>query len=216
MPLVAIFLAHLCLWALQLNRYHRGLQHKQPSHTTLTTRPTTNPHNQTLTTSPHNPPIMASSPSISIWERGACTSINKGGIYCPMCATPRPKRKKVLGAIAGDIAAHTALADAMSGIPSVVGALPAAQAKKDRAKIAGAPKPVANAVAAFTRGSGKKGRDSRWHTRAGGKGVKGVFPGNSRYCCTRKSGYRTHACHEGAWSFSSNWCCSGNHWDGGG
>jgi hypothetical protein len=30
------------------------LQHKQPSHTTLTTRSTTNPHNQTLTTSSRN------------------------------------------------------------------------------------------------------------------------------------------------------------------
>ncbi len=37
-----------------------------------------------------------------------------------MCTTPRPKRKKVLGAIAGDIAAMLALADIMSGIPSNV------------------------------------------------------------------------------------------------
>jgi hypothetical protein len=73
-----------------------------------------------------------------------------------MCATPCPKRKKVLGAIAGDIAAHAALANAMSGIPSVVGALPAAQAKKDWAKIAGTPKPVANAVAALPAVVGKK------------------------------------------------------------
>ena len=73
-----------------------------------------------------------------------------------MCATPRPKRKKVLGTIAGDIAAILALADIMSGIPSVVGALPAAQAKKDWAKIAGAPKPVANAVAALPAAVGKK------------------------------------------------------------
>jgi hypothetical protein len=144
------------LVGLQLNRYRRGMQHKQPAHTTLTTRPTTNPHNQTLTTSPHNSPIMASSPSISGWECGACASINKGGIYCPMCATPCPKRKKVLGAIAGDIAVHAALADAMSGIPSVVGALPPAQAKKDWAKIAGTPKPVANAVAALPAAVGKK------------------------------------------------------------
>jgi hypothetical protein len=73
-----------------------------------------------------------------------------------MCATPCPKRKKVLGTIAGDIAAHAALADVMSGIPSVVGALPAAQAKKEWAKIAGAPKPVANAVAALPVVVGKK------------------------------------------------------------
>jgi hypothetical protein len=44
----------------------------------------------------------------------------------------------------------------MSGIPSVVGALPAAQAKKDWAIIAGAPKPVANAVAALPAAVGKK------------------------------------------------------------
>ncbi len=73
-----------------------------------------------------------------------------------MCTTPRPKRKKVIGTIAGDIAAHAALADAMSGIPSVVGALPTVQAKKDWAKIAGTPKPVANAVAALPAAAGKK------------------------------------------------------------
>jgi hypothetical protein len=48
-----------------------------------------------------------------------------------MCASPCLKHKKVLGAIAGDIAAMLALANLMSGIPSVVGALPAAQAKKN-------------------------------------------------------------------------------------
>jgi hypothetical protein len=73
-----------------------------------------------------------------------------------MCATPRPKRKKVLGAVARDIAAISTLADVMSGIPSVVGALLAAQAKKDWAKIAGAPKPVATAVAALPAAVGKK------------------------------------------------------------
>ncbi len=73
-----------------------------------------------------------------------------------MCATPRPKHKQVLGAIAGDIAAISALANIISDIPSVVGALPAAQAKKDWAKIAGAPKPVANAVAALPMAVGKK------------------------------------------------------------
>jgi hypothetical protein len=73
-----------------------------------------------------------------------------------MCATPRPERKKVLGTIARDIAAISALANIMSGIPSVVGALPTAQAKKDWAKIAGAHKPVANAVAAFPAAVGKK------------------------------------------------------------
>jgi hypothetical protein len=73
-----------------------------------------------------------------------------------MCATPRSKHKKVLGGAAGDIAAISALANIMSGIPSVVGALPAAQAKKDWAKIAGAPKPVATAVAALPAAVGKK------------------------------------------------------------
>jgi hypothetical protein len=73
-----------------------------------------------------------------------------------MCATPCPKCKQVLGGVAGDIAAISALADMMSGIPSVVGALPAAQAKKDWAKIAGAPKPVVNAVAALPMAVGKK------------------------------------------------------------
>jgi hypothetical protein len=73
-----------------------------------------------------------------------------------MCATSHPKRKKVLGAVAGDIAAISALADIMSGIPSVVSVLPAAQAKKDCAKIAGAPKPVATAVAALPMAVGKK------------------------------------------------------------
>jgi hypothetical protein len=73
-----------------------------------------------------------------------------------MCTTPRPKHKKVLGGVAGDIAAILALADIMSGIPSVVGALPAAQAKKDWEKIAGTPKPVANTVAALPTAVGKK------------------------------------------------------------
>ncbi len=73
-----------------------------------------------------------------------------------MCTTPHPKRKKVLGTVAEDIAAISALADIMSGIPSVVGALPAAQAKKDWAKIAGAPKPMATAVAALPAAVGKK------------------------------------------------------------
>jgi hypothetical protein len=73
-----------------------------------------------------------------------------------MCATPRPKRKKFLGVIAGDYAAHAALANAMSGILSVIDALPAAQAKKDWANIAGAPKPVANVVPALPTAVRKK------------------------------------------------------------
>jgi hypothetical protein len=99
---------------------------------------------------------MASSPSISDWECGACASINKGDIYCPMCATPRPKQNKVLGVLAGNQTAHAAFAQAAVGLPTVIGALPAAVAKKDWAFIAGAPKPVANAVAALPVAVGKK------------------------------------------------------------
>jgi hypothetical protein len=79
------------------------------------------------------------------------------GAFTALCALlPARRAKKVLGKIAGDFAAHAALADSMSGIPSVIGAFPAAQAKKDWAKIAGAPKPVANAVAALPAAVGKK------------------------------------------------------------
>jgi hypothetical protein len=80
-----------------------------------------------------------------------------------MCATPHPKHTKVLGVLTGDDAAHTAFARAAIGYPSAVAALPTAMAKK--------------------------GQDSQWRTRAGGKyfegasgeggkGIKGVFPGN--------------------------------------
>jgi hypothetical protein len=41
-------------------------------------------------------------------------------------------------------------------LPAVIGVLPAAVAKKDWAFIAGAPEPVANAVAALPKGVGKK------------------------------------------------------------
>ncbi len=93
-----------------------------------------------------------------------------------MCATPCPKHKKVLGAIAGDLAAHAALADAMSGIPSVIGALPAAQAKKDWAKIAGAPEPVANAVAALPAAVGKKAGTANGAPTPVGKASKECSP----------------------------------------
>ncbi len=49
-----------------------------------------------------------------------------------MCATPRPKHTKVLGALTGDEAAHTAFAWAAVGHPMAVAALPAAVAKKAR------------------------------------------------------------------------------------
>ncbi len=53
--------------------------------------------------------IMASSPSASNWECGACASFNKGGKYCPMCATPQPKCQELLAALAADVAAHAAV-----------------------------------------------------------------------------------------------------------
>jgi hypothetical protein len=78
------------------------------------------------------------------------------GHLLPYVRYSPPEAQKVLGVFAGDFAAHAALADVMSGIPSVIGALPAAQAKKDWAKITGAPKPVANAVTALPVVVGKK------------------------------------------------------------
>jgi hypothetical protein len=73
-----------------------------------------------------------------------------------MRTTPCPKRKKVLGVLAGDEAVHAAFARAAIGLPTVIGALPAAVAKKDWAFIAGAPEPVANAVAALPAAVGTK------------------------------------------------------------
>jgi hypothetical protein len=124
-----------------------------------------NPHNHTLTTSPHNPPIMAFSSSISDWECGACASIYKGGIYCPMCATPRPKCKKILGTLAVNEAAHVAFAWAAICLPAVIADLPAAVAKKDWAFMAGAPKPVVNAIAALPTAGGKRQGQLMAHPR---------------------------------------------------
>jgi hypothetical protein len=87
---------------------------------------------------------MAFSPSTSDWECRACTSINnKGGIYCPMCATPRPKHTKFLGALAGDDAVHNAFARAAVGYPMAVADFPTAVVKK-AGTVDGAPAPVAN------------------------------------------------------------------------
>ncbi len=61
-----------------------------------------------------------------------------------MCATPCPKCKKVLGALAGDEAAHAAFARAAIGTPAIV-------------------------AGCFARGGGKKGLDIHWRTRASGK-----------------------------------------------
>ncbi len=113
----------------------------------------------TITTSAHNPPIMASSPSAFDWECGACASFNKGGKYCPMCATLRPKRKALLaGLVAEDVAANAAVVavpavvvkaipsapmhKAVVGTPTAIAALPTAVAKP-AGTVVGAPVPVA-------------------------------------------------------------------------
>ncbi len=59
----------------------------------------------------YNSPIKASFFFASDWVYvyGACTSSNKGGKYCTMCAAPHPKRRAVLDALAADIAAPTAV-----------------------------------------------------------------------------------------------------------
>jgi hypothetical protein len=64
-----------------------------------------------------------------------------------MCATPCPKHTKVLGALAGDDAAHTAFAWAAVGYPTAVAALPTAVAKK-AGTVDGPPAPVANTLKA--------------------------------------------------------------------
>jgi hypothetical protein len=83
-----------------LSKQQGRAAHTKPARTT--------PHT-TVTTSTHNPLIMASSSSASNWECGTCTSSNKGGKYCAMCAIPRPKRQALLAAIAADVAAHAAV-----------------------------------------------------------------------------------------------------------
>jgi hypothetical protein len=64
-----------------------------------------------------------------------------------MCATPCPKHTKVLGALAGDDAAHTAFARAAIGYPMAVTALPTVLAKK-AGTVDGTPAPVANTLKA--------------------------------------------------------------------
>ena len=86
---------------------------------------------------------MASSSSASNWECGACTSVNKGSIYCTMCATLHPKCRAVLGALAADEAMHISFTRAAIGAPTAVAALPAMAAKK-AGTVNGAPTPVAN------------------------------------------------------------------------
>jgi hypothetical protein len=60
-----------------------------------------------------------------------------------MCTTPRPKRTKVLGVLAGDDAMHTAFTWAAVDYLAAVAALPMAVAKK-AGTVNGAPAPVAN------------------------------------------------------------------------
>jgi hypothetical protein len=64
-----------------------------------------------------------------------------------MCATPCLKRQAVLGALAGDEAAHTAFARAAVGTPAAVAAMLAAVAKK-AGTVNGVPAPVANTLKA--------------------------------------------------------------------
>jgi hypothetical protein len=64
-------------------------------------------HNRT------QPPTMASISPDSDWECDACTyHPNKGGKYCNMCATARPKRQAVAAAPAPVVAAASARAPA--------------------------------------------------------------------------------------------------------
>jgi hypothetical protein len=71
-----------------------------------------------------------------------------------MCATPCPKCTKVLGALAGDDAVHTAFALAAVGYPTAFAALPTAVAKKD-GTVDGAPGLVANTLKAPVAREGK-------------------------------------------------------------
>jgi hypothetical protein len=63
-----------------------------------------------------------------------------------VCATPRLERKKVLGALSGDEAVHTAFAQAAIGHPAAVAALLAVVAKKALAVDGAAAAGEANAL----------------------------------------------------------------------
>jgi hypothetical protein len=63
---------------------------------------------------------MASSSSASDWECGACASSNKGGKYCAMCATPRPKHQALLAALAAEAAAHAAIVAAPAAVAKAI------------------------------------------------------------------------------------------------
>ncbi len=108
-----------------------------------------------------------------------------------MCATPHPKCTKVLGALAGDDAAHNAFARAAVGYPTAVAAFPTAVAKK-----AGTVNWHTHTGGKYFEGAGDEGGKGikgvlpgngggKYVDGAGGKGgkdVKGVFPGNDRFC----------------------------------
>jgi hypothetical protein len=102
--------------------------HTQPACTT--------PHT-TVTTSTQKPPIMASSPSASNWECGACASFTMRGKYCPLCAIPCPKHQALLAALAADVAVHAAVVAVSTAV-----ALAIPSASMPRA-VVGAPTAVA-------------------------------------------------------------------------
>jgi hypothetical protein len=102
----------------------------------------------THTTSTHNPLIMASSSSAYNWGCGGCASSNKGGKYCTMCTTSRPKRQAVLAVLAAEVAAPTAVvavptvvakAILSAPMPGAVIGVPALVAKKAKALKESAP-----------------------------------------------------------------------------
>jgi hypothetical protein len=114
---------------------------KQQGHAAHTKPACTTPHT-TITTSTHNPLIMASSSSASDWECGACASSNKGGKYCAMCATPRPKCQALLAALAADVAAHAAFIAADVAVAKAIPSVPTPEA------LVGAPAAAIGAPAA--------------------------------------------------------------------
>jgi hypothetical protein len=103
-----------------------------------------NPHT-TVATSTHNPSIMASSTSASDWEFDACTSFNKGGKYCPMCATPCTKSQALLAALVADVAAHAAVVAAPAAVVTAILSAPTPRA------VVGTPTAVASLTVAVTK-----------------------------------------------------------------
>jgi hypothetical protein len=75
-----------------------------------------------------------------------------------MCTTPHPKCTKVLGALAGDDAAHNAFAQGAIGYPTAVAAFPTAVVKK-AGTVDGAPAPVANTSKALAAREAKASKE---------------------------------------------------------